>query len=125
MIANLVSGSATVDVEPKTRKVVVRASSRPPPNATEEIAEMVGMGRRERRVKVSRRVVRNCFVLAFVLVSVFQEGKGDILISTHSQSLLQICTSTECLIRLRSQDQSSCRSIFALIRNFLDLLAQF
>jgi hypothetical protein len=63
IMANLVSGNATVDVEPKTRKVVVRASSRPPPNATEEIAEMVGMGRRERRVKVSRRVVRNCFVL--------------------------------------------------------------
>jgi hypothetical protein len=63
MIANLVSGSATVEEEPKTRKVVVKASSRPPPNATEEIAEMVGMRRRERRVKVSRRRVRNCFVL--------------------------------------------------------------
>ena len=65
MIANLVSGKATVDVDPKTLKVVVRASSRPPPNATEEIAEMVGMGRRESRVNVSRRVVRKCFVLCF------------------------------------------------------------
>jgi len=64
IMASLVSGSATVDVEPKTRKVVVRASSRPPPNATEEMAEIVGMGRRERRVKVSRRSVRNCFVLS-------------------------------------------------------------
>jgi hypothetical protein len=63
MIANLVSGSATVEEEPKTRKVVVKASSRPPPNATEEIAEMVGMRRRDRRVKVSRRRVRNRFVL--------------------------------------------------------------
>jgi len=65
MIANLVSGNATRDVDPKTRKVVVKASSRPPPNATEEIAEIVGMGRRERRVKVSRRRVRKCFVLWF------------------------------------------------------------
>lgn len=70
MIASLVSGRATVDVEPKTRKVVVRASSRPPPNATEETAEIVGMGRRERRVNVSRRVVRKCFVLDFWLACV-------------------------------------------------------
>jgi hypothetical protein len=63
MMANLVSGNATVDEDPKTRKVVVRASSRPPPNATEEIAEMVGIRRREMRVNVSRRRVRNCFVL--------------------------------------------------------------
>lgn len=63
MMANLVSGNATRDVEPKTRKVVVKASSRPPPSAREEIAEIVGMGRRERRVKVSRRRVRKCFVL--------------------------------------------------------------
>lgn len=89
MMANLVSGNATVDVEPKTRKVVVRASSRPPPNATEEIAEMVGMGRRERRVNVSRRVVRNCFVLFRVLAILpFFLVDGRLEEVTHSSPLI-------------------------------------
>lgn len=44
--------------EEKIRNEVVRASSRPPPNAVEEMALMVGMGRVEIAVKVARRVVR-------------------------------------------------------------------
>ena len=45
------------------RRVVARASSRPPPRAREEIAEMVGMGRVEMEVRVERRWVRKAVVL--------------------------------------------------------------
>ena len=45
------------------RKVVLRASSRPPPRAREETALMVGRGRDERVVRVSRRAVRKAWVL--------------------------------------------------------------
>jgi hypothetical protein len=125
IIASLVSGRATVDVDPKTRKVVVRASSRPPPNAPEETAEIVGMGRKERRVKVSRRVVRNCFVLDFGQYWCYRRAEvKDILVSTHSQPLLQVCASAECLIGLGSQNQSSCRTILGLIADLLDLLTE-
>lgn len=47
----------------KTRRVVVRASSRPPPKAVLEIALRVGMGRVEIAVKVARREVRKFLVL--------------------------------------------------------------
>lgn len=50
-------------LEAKTRKVVARASSRPPPRATEETALMVGMGRAESWVRVARRVWRKWVVL--------------------------------------------------------------
>ena len=51
MMARLaVSGRETTVRAPKTRKVVERASSRPPPKAEEEIAVMVGMGRSVRLV---------------------------------------------------------------------------
>ena len=59
IIASRVSGSATVAVEPKTRKLVQRASSRPPPKALLEIAEIDGMGSWERREKVPRSLERN------------------------------------------------------------------
>jgi hypothetical protein len=58
-----VSGRAICAVEERTRRCVQRASSRPPPRAREEIAEMVGMGRVERAVKVVRRLRRNAAVL--------------------------------------------------------------
>ena len=45
-----VSGRARTASAAKTRKVVERASSRPPPKAEEEIALMVGMGRFEMEV---------------------------------------------------------------------------
>lgn len=50
-------------VDARTRKCVHRASSRPPPRARDEMAEMVGMGRWERAVNVVRRVRRNAWVL--------------------------------------------------------------
>lgn len=62
-IARRVSGRPTVAVEARTRKCVDRASSRPPPRATEEMAEMVGMGSAERVVNVSRRLARKSAVL--------------------------------------------------------------
>lgn len=45
------------------RKVVLRASSRPPPRAREEMAVMLGMGRAERAVRVARRAARKVWVL--------------------------------------------------------------
>ncbi len=50
-------------MEERTRKCVARASSSPPPRAMEGMAEIVGIGRVEREVKVARRVVRNAAVL--------------------------------------------------------------
>ena len=50
-------------LEVRTRKCVERASSRPPPRAREEMAEMVGMGRSASEVKVALRLVRNSAVL--------------------------------------------------------------
>lgn len=64
MMARRVSGRATVVLDVKTRRCVVRASSRPPPKAGAARAEMVGMGRVEMEVRVERRVVRKVFVLA-------------------------------------------------------------
>jgi hypothetical protein len=55
MMANLVSGRPTIADEPKTRNVVHSPSSKPPPNAVEEIADMVGIGRFASSVKVDRR----------------------------------------------------------------------
>lgn len=63
MIARRVSGRPTVAVGEKTRKVLARASSRPPPRATEDTAVMEGMGRVERVFSVVRRLVRNVAVL--------------------------------------------------------------
>ena len=37
----------------------MRASSRPPPRAIDEMAQMEGIGRAERELKVSRRLDRN------------------------------------------------------------------
>ena len=65
MMPRRVSGRPTVALELRTRKCVERASSRPPPRATEEIAEMVGMGRLDSDVKVLRRFVRNSAVLQY------------------------------------------------------------
>lgn len=50
-------------VELKTRKLVLSASSRPPPKAVLETAEIVGTGSVERRAKVPRRDLRNLRVL--------------------------------------------------------------
>jgi hypothetical protein len=63
MMARRVSGRATVALEAKTRSDAHRASSRPPPKASEETAAMEGMGSVERRVKVARRCVRKARVL--------------------------------------------------------------
>jgi len=57
-MARRVSGRATTAVDARTRKSVQRASSRPPPKAELATAEMVGIGRVERRVKVWRSFVR-------------------------------------------------------------------
>lgn len=63
MMARRVSGSPIWALAAMTRKVVLRASSRPPPRAREEMAVMLGMGRAERAVRVARRVVRKVRVL--------------------------------------------------------------
>jgi len=63
MIASRVSGRATVVDEAKTRMCVVRASSRPPPNAGAASAEMVGTGSWEMDANVPRSEVRKFAVL--------------------------------------------------------------
>lgn len=63
MMPRRVSGKPTTALEVSTRKWVASASSRPPPRASDEMAEMVGMGRAEREVRVVRRLSRNAAVL--------------------------------------------------------------
>lgn len=63
MMARRVSGSATVVVLAKTRMCVVRASSRPPPNAGAARAEIVGIGRAWIEESVERREARKLAVL--------------------------------------------------------------
>ena len=63
MIARRVSGRPTVAVEERMRRCVERASSRPPPKAAPPTAEIVGMDRLLRDVKVWRREVRKEAVL--------------------------------------------------------------
>ena len=62
-IPRRVSGRESCAVWDRTRKVVERASSKPPPRARDDMAEIVGMGRAERAEKVARRVVRKDLVL--------------------------------------------------------------
>lgn len=50
-------------VDANTRMCVVRASSRPPPNAGAASAEIVGMGSCEIEARVPRRFVRKFAVL--------------------------------------------------------------
>jgi hypothetical protein len=80
MMASRVSGSATVVVLAKMRKCVVRASSRPPPNAGAASADIVGMGSCEIEVRVPRRVVRKFAVLGIHSVRILQRR----LVQTHS-----------------------------------------
>lgn len=63
MMPSFVSGSATDAVDARTRRCVQRASSRPPPSAVEEMAEIVGIGSVESAVKVLRRWERKSAVL--------------------------------------------------------------
>ena len=65
MIARRVSGRATTAVEARTLKLVHKASSRPPPKAELATAEMAGIGRVERRVKVLRSFVRKAATLSY------------------------------------------------------------
>lgn len=63
MIPNFVSGSPTEAVAATTRRSVARASSNPPPRATDATAEMVGTGSVSMAWKVERSVVRKALVL--------------------------------------------------------------
>lgn len=73
-----VSGSPTCAVDAKTRMLVQRASSRPPPRARELIALMVGIGRMERAVKVLRRLARKAAVLLVELANCPAASEADI-----------------------------------------------
>ena len=77
MMPSRVSGKPTTAREAKTRRVVASASSRPPPRAMEETAEMVGMGREESVVRVWRREERKSFVLGNkVLAILAKDNRG-------------------------------------------------
>lgn len=69
IIPRRVSGRPTIALEESTRKCVERASSRPPPRATDEIADTVGIWSSERAVKVARRLVRKSVVLTGYLLA--------------------------------------------------------
>lgn len=63
MMPSRVSGRPMVAVVAKMRRVVARASSKPPPRAGAERAVRVGRGREERVERVVRRVVRKWVTL--------------------------------------------------------------
>jgi hypothetical protein len=130
MMARRVSGRATVAVEANTRKLVQRPSSRPPPKAELPMAEMVGIGRVDRRVKVLLNLVKNC---ATLFVSYQHTGRmcctiesGCLLLfRRHAQSLLQVGASAEGIVGLAGQDQSSRAALAALFVQALYDSAQF
>lgn len=63
IMANRVSGSPTMAEDPKTRREAQSPSSKPPPRAIDDMAEIVGIGRLDRFVNVPRRVLRKALVL--------------------------------------------------------------
>jgi hypothetical protein len=88
--------------EARTRKSVHRASSRPPPKAELATAEIVGMGRVERRVKVLLSFVRKAATLSDVSQHRILDTRPYkiLLFRRHAQALFQIRTSTEGIIAL-------------------------
>jgi hypothetical protein len=62
-MARRVSGRPTALEDAKTRRCVHSASSRPPPSARDEMAEMVGISREARFLKVERSLRRKSSVL--------------------------------------------------------------
>lgn len=112
MIASLVSGSPSDAVEARTRKCVHSASSRPPPKAVLLIAEMVGICKDARRVKVLRRLLRNSRVLKVSAVSpLYQVLSLGILVFGERQALLQVSSSAEGIIAFGRQNQRSSASL--------------
>jgi hypothetical protein len=115
-MARRVSGRATVADEARTRKSVHNASSRPPPKAELATAEIVGMGRVERRVKVLLSLVKK----AATLLDISQHRVSDswaytfLLFRGHAQALFQIRTSTKGIIALAREDQST-RTTLAIL----------
>lgn len=99
MMARRDSGRATVAFEERTRKWVERASSRPPPRAREEIAEIVGTGRWAREVNVARRLERNSAVLGVQQLgrAACREG-SDSLELGEGTTLLEIGAGAEATI---------------------------
>lgn len=63
MMASLVSGRPTMLDDPKTRRCVHSASSRPPPSAVESIADIVGICNADRSRNVARSYDKNSWVL--------------------------------------------------------------
>lgn len=101
-------------MEARTRKLVQRANSRPPPKAVLLMAEMVGMGRVERRVKVFRSLERNWATLCDWISMLFLINRPKCetvshysLFRRHGQTLLQVSTSAESIIALTGQDERS------------------
>jgi len=81
-MARRVSGRATVAVEANTRKFVQRPNSRPPPNAVLPMAEMVGIGSVDRRVKVLLNLVKNWATLSML----YQHADTMYTIKTYNVS---------------------------------------
>lgn len=84
MMASLVSGSPTMDVEPKTRSVVQSPSSSPPPRAVDEMAEIVGMGRLASSVKVDRRLSKKALTLSSLASADLHYGELTLAATCHA-----------------------------------------
>lgn len=123
MIASLVSGSPTIADEPKTRNVVHSPSSRPPPSAVDEIAEMVGIGKFASAVKVDLRSLRNCFVLN-TSANVRVTKCSSLLVLSHAFPLLQICSCTKGVVIVRGYDERPRTAYASLILDVLNVLSQ-
>jgi len=135
MMASRVSGSATTALEPKTRRCVVRASSRPPPNAGAARAAMVGIRSREREAKVARREARKAAVLGTErepwLVETrhrFSQNKLQWkqypLFLGKTRSLLEIGARAKARVHLAGENQRPCCARVPLVVHALHLRAQ-
>lgn len=94
-------------MEANTRKLVQRASSKPPPKAVLPMAEMVGIGRVERRVKVLRSLARNSATLQSLSASNPSDStyKTTLLFRRHAQAFLQISSRAKGIVALTGDDQ--------------------
>lgn len=93
------------------------ANSNPPPKAILLTAEIVGMGRVDKREKVERRDFKKFLVLQIVshLIHIHISFlQAYLLILSEAQSLLQIRTRTECIVTLTGEDQGTGAALLSL-----------
>jgi hypothetical protein len=122
MIANRVSGRATVVLDAKMRMCVVRASSRPPPNAGAASADIVGMGSCDMEAKVPRRVVRKFAVLRKPVSRNAYKDDANSLFLGKCSPLFQVGACAEACVYFTSQNQCPRRPRFSFIVYAVDMV---